>query len=135
MELKATRVQRDETPIVFVRCSDDVAAIQKTWARFEGKLGLRGRKFYGAMTPGTGEYRACAERMEGDDPGAIGVEIGVLPGGAYLRARLRGEPPALYAEIGPTFEALEKDHPNRGPRPNIEFYRSRTEIDLLVPVD
>jgi DNA gyrase inhibitor GyrI len=69
-----------------------------------------------------------------DDPAALGLESGTLPGGRYLRARLRGEPPEVYERIGPTFEALVKTaHPD-STRPSIEFYRQRDEIDLLLPV-
>ncbi len=37
-----------------------------------------------------------------------GLEPGTLPGGRYLRARLRGEPPEVYERIGPTFATLVK---------------------------
>ncbi len=76
----------------------------------------------------------CVQVREGDDPAALGLESGMLPGGRYLRARLRGEPPEVYERIGPTFEALVKTaHPD-ATRPSIEFYRHRNEIDLLLPV-
>jgi hypothetical protein len=101
---------------------------------FEAATGLRGRKFYGAFYPATGEYRACVQAQEGDDPATLGLESGRLPGGRYLRTRLHGEPPQVYERIGPTFEALaQTTHPDES-RPSIEFYRGRDEIDLLLPV-
>ena len=42
---------------------------------------------------------------EGDEL-VPGLESGTLPGGRYLRARLRGDPPAVYERIGPTFDEL-----------------------------
>jgi hypothetical protein len=52
-----------------------------------------------------------------DDPAALGLESGRLPGGRYLRTRLRGEPRQLDESS-----------------PSIEFYRRHDEIDLLLPV-
>ncbi|HSS81723.1 MAG TPA: GyrI-like domain-containing protein [Gaiellaceae bacterium] len=131
---RAQPVERDPTPVMFVRCADEIAEMQATWARFEELVGLRGRKFYGAYDPLTKEYRVCAELREGDDPTALGVEAGELPGGRYLRARLRGEPPAVYERIGPTFTALVRRATPDESRPSIEFYRRHDEIDLLLPV-
>jgi hypothetical protein len=130
----AQPVEREPTQVLFVRCADDVAEMQATWARFEELVGLRGRKFYGAYYPQTKEYRVCAEVREGDDAEAFGVESGELPGGRYLRARLRGEPPAVYERIGPTFTALIRRMAPDESRPSLEFYRRHDEIDLLLPV-
>ena len=81
-----------------------------------------------------GEYRICVQLREGDDPQAVGLEVGSLPGGRYARERLTGEPPRIYELIGPTFERLSR-RPDRDPsRPGIEFYRRRDVIDLLLPV-
>ena len=63
-----------------------------------------------------------------------GLERGTLPGGRYLRARLRGEPPAVYERIGPTFEELMRQARPDESRPSIECYRRLDEIDLLLPV-
>jgi hypothetical protein len=130
----AQPVEREATLVLFVRCADELPEMQAAWARFEAIVGLRGRKFYGAFYPATGEYRVCAQRRDNDDPGSLGVESGELPGGRYLRARLRGEPPAVYERIGPTFEALIREATPDENRPSIEFYRRRDEIDLLLPI-
>jgi hypothetical protein len=64
----------------------------------------------------------------------LGLESFVLPGGRYLRERLRGEPPDVYDEIAPTFQMLVEQAEVDETRPSIEFYRRRDEIDLLLPV-
>jgi hypothetical protein len=120
--------------VLFLRTGDEPAAIRGGWERLEAATGLRGRKFFGAFYPATGEYRACVQAWEGDDPAALGLESGRLPGGRYLRTRLRGEPPQVYERIGPTFEALAKTTRSDESRPSIEHYRRRDEIDLLLPV-
>jgi hypothetical protein len=133
-DVTATPIERGEIEVLFLRTKDELVAIRRGWERLEAVVGLRGRKFFGAFDPATREYRVCVQVREGDDPAALGLESGTLPGGRYLRARLRGEPPEVYERIGPTFEALVKTaHPD-STRPSIEFYRQRDEIDLLLPV-
>jgi hypothetical protein len=133
-DVAATPVERAETAVMFLRTDDKPVDMRRGWERLEAVVGLRGRKFFGAFDPSTREYRVCVQVKEGDDPAALGLESGTLPGGRYLRARLRGEPPGVYERIGPTFAALEKATRPDETRPSIEFYRHRDEIDLLLPV-
>jgi predicted transcriptional regulator YdeE len=129
------RVEREDTPVMFMRASSDTSeAIQKAWARFEAAVGLRGRKFFGAFDVSSREYRVCAQLKENDDPRGLGFEVATLPGGAYLCARLQGEPPAVYEQIPAVFSELVKRGASDASRPSIEFYRSRDAIDLLLPI-
>jgi DNA gyrase inhibitor GyrI len=129
------KVEREDVHVIFMRADADTSpAIQRAWAEFETAVGLKGRKFFGAFYDETGEYRVCTQLKEGDDPKALGFELGTLPGGPYLRARLQGEPPAIYNRIQPTFEEMAKQATVDAARPSIEFYRSRDVIDLLLPV-
>jgi hypothetical protein len=57
-----------------------------------------------------------------------------LPGGTFLRARLRAEPPELYQRIGPTFDALSGAAEPDLDRPSLEYYRRRDEVDLFLPI-
>jgi hypothetical protein len=127
-------VDRDEVDVMFFRSPDDPAVFGPLWTRLEELVGLRGRKFYGAFTPSTKEYHVSVQRQDGDDPAALGLETGTLPGGRYLRARLHGEPPQVYERIGPTFEALAAAAHSDESRPSIEFYRQRDQIDLFLPI-
>lgn len=72
--------------------------------------------------------------QEEHDPEKLGLETGTLPGGPYLRARLHGEPPAVYGWIGPTFEALLPTNASDESRPSLGYYRRSDELDLLLPV-
>ena len=130
----ATLIDRAETPVMFMRIAFELVEIRRGWERLEARVGLRGRKFFGAFDASTSEYRVCVQVREDDDPAALGLESGTLPGGRYLRARLRGEPPEVYERIAPTFAALVKAARPDETRPSIEFYRHRDEIDLLLPV-
>jgi len=127
-------VERDEVRVMFISVRDDVGEMREAWQRLEELVGTRGRKFFGAFYPPTKEYRVCVELRDEDDPGKLGLEAGALPGGRYLRVRLRGEPPAVYDRIGLTFQELARSTTSDDTRPSIEFYRRRDEIDLLLPV-
>jgi hypothetical protein len=116
---------------MFKRVADEEAAIGQGITDVEAMIGsLRGRKCYGAFADG--EYRVCVQTRKGDDPGAIGLEVGELPGGRYARVRLKGEDTSEL--IPSTFERLAQ-RPDRDPsRPGIEFYRRHDVVDLLLPV-
>ena len=132
--LHATPVEREELGVMFIRTPDDPLEFGPAFRRLEELVGTRGRKFYGAFYPREKEYRACVVAKDGDDATALGLEEGALPGGRYLRARLRGEPPALYERIAPTFDALVSRTSTDDTRPSLEFYRRHDEIELLLPV-
>jgi len=130
--MKASVVDRDEVRVMFLRTKLD--AIEGGWERLESVVPPKGRRFYGAFHAVANEYWVCVEPVEGDDPIRLGLEMGVLPGGPYLRTTLRGEPPGVYLRIAPTFEELIKDAAVDESRPGIEFYRRGNEIDLLLPI-
>jgi hypothetical protein len=129
-------VEREETQVMFRRTTDAQEEITRTWAEVENAVGsLKGRKFYGAFDVTTQEYWVCVQVREGDDPEALGLEEGTLPGGRYARQRLEGDPPAVYGLIKPTFDRLAEGRSDEDTsRPSIEFYRRHDLIDLLLPI-
>ena len=132
--LHPTPVERDQVAVMFIRTPDDPLEFGPAFQRLEELVGTRGRKFYGAFYPREQEYRACVVTQDGDDAAALGLEEGALPGGRYLRARLRGEPPTLYERIAPTFGELVSQAAPDETRPSLEFYRRHDEVELLLPV-
>ena len=127
-------VVREEIDVMLVRVADEPTEIERAWATFERAVGLQGRKFYGAFDPELDTYSVCAVLRPDDDPAAFGGERGTLPGGRYARVRLRGEPPAVYEQIGPTAERLARRPDADRTRPTLEYYRRRDVIDVLVPI-
>ena len=127
-------VVREPTDVMLVRVTDEPAEIERAWASFETKVGLRGRKFYGAFDPQSETYSVCAVLHPDDDPSDFGAEHGTLPGGRYACVRLHGEPPGVYGEIGPTAERLAARPDLDSTRPTLEYYRRRDVIDVLVPI-
>jgi len=129
------RVERDDTPVMFLSSEDSPAGISAAWEQLESRSdSLQGRKFFGAFGFVSNEYRACVAVQEGDDAAKPRLEQGILPGGSYARVRLRSGPPAIYEEIQPAFEELARRPDRDDGRPSIEYYRRRNEIDLLLPV-
>ncbi|HEU5215447.1 MAG TPA: GyrI-like domain-containing protein [Gaiellaceae bacterium] len=128
-----SEIERDEIPVQFVRVPDGIANIRRAWDELEAVVPLRGRQFYGAFDPVAEDYRACVEVRDGDEL-VPGLESGTLPGGRYLRARLRGEPPGVYERIGPTFDEMTRETTADESRPSLEHYRRSDEIDLLLPI-
>jgi hypothetical protein len=126
-------LEREEIAVQFVRVPDGIANIRRAWDELEAVVPLRGRHFYGAFDPVAEDYRACVEVREGEEP-VPGLESGTLPGGRYLRARLRGDPPGIYERIKPTFDALVAHTAPDSTRPSLEWYRRHDEIDLLLPI-
>jgi hypothetical protein len=106
----------------------------------ESKLStLKGRRFYGTfqLTADGEEYWACVARIEEDDPKAMQLETGVIPGGWYARRKVEDwEKVAQEGKLPKLFENLASDNAERldTSRPSIEFYRSREELLLMVPV-
>jgi hypothetical protein len=112
----------------------DPAEMQRTWTEFEERVGLHGRKMYGLMDKQNGLYAVCTPLRDGDAPERLGVELGTLPGGWYLRGRLEAEPPGLYDLIAPAFDALRLLAARDTARPEVEFYRRRDQIDVWMPI-
>jgi hypothetical protein len=128
-------VERDAAAVRYVEVADDIAQIQSAWPVLEDAVGsLRGRHFVGAFDPDQGWYRACVVTRDDVTSAESALPEMVIPGGRFLRIRLRGEPPAVYGEIGPAYELLESSADRDPSRPSLEHYRSRDEIDVLMPV-
>jgi DNA gyrase inhibitor GyrI len=95
---------------------------------------MRGRRFIAAFDPLQGWYRACVEvRVEMTHAERELAEM-VIPGGRYLRVRLRGDPPEVYDEIAAAYALLESSANRDDSRPSLERYRRLDEIDVLMPV-
>jgi hypothetical protein len=92
---------------------------------------LKGRKFYGVVVGD--EYRACVAIAPTDDTRSLPYPTWTLPGGTYARRRIVDWEAHLDL-IGPTIEALLRRTDVDRSRPCLEFYRSRRELLVMVPV-
>lgn len=131
--MKTTTTELEPIEVLCVTAEGGVAGGRVAFEWLESRLpGMRGRRFYGVMHR-DGTYRACVVRAEGDDPGAMGLETDVLPGGAYARTTIPDWEERV-AEIATTFDALAAGRSVDPERPSIEFYRSQKELVLFLPV-
>lgn len=125
-----------EIPMMYIVAEGGPAGARDAFNKLEGKLqSLRGRKFYGIFQPATGEYRACVAIESGDDPQRLGLATGVIPGGLYIREKMKNWM-SRRDEIGKTFVAMAEREKTRvdSSRPSVEFYRSQDELVLLLPI-
>lgn len=112
-----------------------IPSIQSGWPDFEhGFDSLKGRRMMGLVYGGSQTYRMCSTRVDRDVDNPLGLDESTIPGGAYLRMRLRGEPPAVYGRIGEAFDVLFTHAEHDSSRPHIESYRREGEVDCLVPI-
>ena len=120
-----------EIPVMFVR-AEGPAGAKEAFAALEVKLtSLKGRRFYGTLY--RGDYRACVALEPGDDPGALGLETGAIPGGNYATARVYDWQKNVE-QIHAAFKALQHGHDVDDSRPDVEFYRSSRELVCLLPI-
>jgi hypothetical protein len=130
-----SRIRRDDVAVMLRRTKDEVADIQRLWPEFEELVGVQGRHMYAMVDTTLDSYATCTPIRSDDDPAALGLETGTLPGGVYLRGRLSGPAPAIYKHIGPGMQELVSvagaDLDNT--RPLVEYYRRHDKVDLWVP--
>jgi len=127
-------ITRAPSPVMLAICPDELPAIQALWPSFEALVGLRGRKMYAIVDVLAGTYATCTPLRPDDDPDALGLQVGELPGGRFRRGRLVGEPPELYSRIAPGFDALESLGAVDRTRPLVEFYQRRDQVELWLPM-
>ncbi len=128
-------VVRSDIRVRYVQCDDGLVAIPSAWRQLEDIVGsLKGRRFIGAFDPVAGWYRACVKVADGAAETELALLECVLPGGRYLRLRLRGDPPELYARLPAAFELLESSAERDPSRPSLEVYRRLDRVDALLPV-
>lgn len=113
---------------------DDSTHIQQLWPPFEQLVGLRGRKMYAQINEQQNTYTVCTPVKEDDSPDRLGLQLGTLAGGWYLRGRLVGDPPQIYGRIADGMAELRAMLLADGVRPLVEFYRRRDQIELWLPI-
>ncbi len=131
-------VERVDIPIWRVLADMKGGGPAEAMQKLESKLSsLRGRKFYGAfrILPDGEEYFACVEKAPSDDPALMNLDGGHLPGGLYVRRKVydwskviaEGKLPSVSKDMIGHYEVDRS-------RPELEFYRSMTELHILIPV-
>lgn len=124
-----------ETPALSRDVALDVDVVQAAWPEFEeGFDSLQGRRMMGLVFGGNNVYRLSSVRLDRDDDNTLALNKTTIPGGSYLRLRLRGNAPEIYGQISPAFDALFALADHDSTRPHIEYYKREGEVDCLVPI-
>ncbi|WP_068481566.1 GyrI-like domain-containing protein [Pseudoclavibacter helvolus] len=124
-----------DTPALSQDVVLDVDAVQAAWPGFEGAFdSLQGRKMMGLVFGGNNIYRLSSVRLDRDDDNPLGLDETTIPGGLYLRLRLRGNAPEIYEQISPAFDVLFALADHDSDRPHIEYYKREGRVDCLVPI-
>jgi len=104
----------------------------------ESKLpSLKGRRFFGTVRilDDDEEYYACVERLPTEDPEALGLEVGTIPGGRYVRRRVWDwESVVAAGKMKEISEEFARGYVLDPERPSVEFYRSMKELHILLPL-
>ncbi|WP_457784633.1 hypothetical protein [Streptomyces mirabilis] len=82
------RIQRQDVTVMQQATVDELTHIQRLWPSFEQLVGLRGRKMYAQINERHNTYTVCTPVKEHDSPDRLGLQLGTLAGGWYLRAAL-----------------------------------------------
>ena len=122
----------EDLEVMYVQAAGGSSGAQEAFEVLESKLSsLKGRRFYGTFH--AGDYRACVLAQSGEDPEKLGLETWTIPGGKYVREKMVDWTERI-PEIGERFIALSEAYPADPERPSIEFYRSQSELHLLLPI-
>jgi hypothetical protein len=138
--MQESYVELQDIPVMRVRADMERGGPAEAMNLLESKLStLRGRKFYGIFreTPKGEEYYACVAQVDADDPGRMQLETGVIPGGKFVRCKVQDWESVIRAgQLPKLFHELELAHPHEADpaRFSVEFYRSQSELQLLLPV-
>ena len=129
-------LMREPVAVMLADCADEQGEIQQLWAWFEDVVGPPRPQDVCAASRDLARstYTTCTPILPDDEPARFGLAVGALVGGRFRRGRLRGDPPALYATIGPGFQELDAAGDVDRGRPLIEFYKRRDEVELWMPI-
>jgi len=137
--MKATIIQQSSLRLITSKSKHFPDGNRDAMVAIESQLeSLRGRMFYGlAYESEAGiDYYAGLVPSDEDEEGrfaGLGFPIKEIEGGACARVKLL-DWRLKIDQIGPIFGAMIGEHGIDSSRPQMEFYRSMSELHLLLPV-
>jgi hypothetical protein len=135
VDVRSTLVGLPTLELVVSRADPFPQGVQAAFERIESRLPtLRGRKLYGVTfdrQEGLEYYAGVVPEHEGE-AAALGLPILAIDAGLWARTRLHDWEQSID-KIPAVVDALAEKHGMDDSRPVLEFYRSRTELDVLVP--
>jgi len=126
----------DDKMTISVKAKAFPDGVKEAFDILESKLPtLKGRKFFGSLKKDAGdeEYRACVEIADEHDIKIPELVLYTIPGGKYATHRVP-DWESRVSEIGLLFAEMEKLFKLDFTRPLLEFYKSRKELILMLPI-
>jgi hypothetical protein len=125
-------VTLDPIRVMWVKAERGLTGVGEAWSTLESKLpSLKGRKFYGAYHDNV--YRACVAIIDEKEAKTFGLPTWTIPGGKYVREKV-ADYRSRVEVIAETLDAMAKECRADRSRPEVEFYKSQSEIILLLPI-
>ena len=129
--MKSTIIQQPPLRLITVKAKFFPEGIRAAWQEIESRRKIKGRKAYGLIYDG--EYLAGLVSDGELEERVTGLPVIEVPGGPCARVKLEDWQQNV-AQIGPLFAQMAAEHEVDPTRPAMEFYRSFTELHLLLPV-
>jgi hypothetical protein len=136
MPYKATIVDLPDLRLMVSRADEFPSGLQAAWDRLESRLSsLKGRKFYGVSRYEGSQLAYFAGVVPAGDQEvqALGLPVMTIKGGKYARAKLL-DWRSHTGEIKQIFNELTRDFPMDPDGWALEYYRSQSELHLLIPL-
>lgn len=133
--MNITYMDQPALRLITVKASSCPAGIPAAWQDLEAQRDVKGRKSYGVIcgSPEGPVYYAGLVSDGEIEERATGMPVLEVAGGPCARVKLADWQQHI-PEIAPLFAQLMAQVDQDTSRPNMEFYRSATELHLLVPV-
>lgn len=110
--------------------------VQSAFDSLEKKILKRSsRKMLGTLNVNNDipEYKACVEQVDLDNPDFLGLESSILPGGKYISGKLINWTMNTHL-IKEMFGEMSYKYIFDASRPQLEFYKSKRELILMLPI-
>jgi hypothetical protein len=136
MPYRATIVDLPDLRLMVVGADEFPTGIKTAWDRLESRLSsLKGRKFYGVSRDEGSQvaYFAGVVPVSDHEVQALGLPTMMIKGGKYARAKLL-DWSNHTDKIGQIFTELMREFPVEPNGWAIEYYRSQSELHLLIPL-
>ncbi|OGN97244.1 MAG: hypothetical protein A2Z77_06680 [Chloroflexi bacterium RBG_13_51_36] len=136
MPYKATIVDLPDLRLMVSRASEFPGGLKAAWDGLESRLSsLKGRKFYGVSRYEGSQvaYFTGVEPLSDEEVTALGLPTMMVKGGKHARAKLL-DWPNHTDKIGQIFGELTRDFPMDPTGWALEYYRSQSELHLLMPL-
>lgn len=136
MAYKATIVDLPDLKLMVVRADEFPSGLQAAWDGLESRLSsLKGRKFYGVSRYEGSQmaYFAGVVPVSDQEVQALGLPTMTIKGGKYARAKLL-DWHNHTSEIKQIFDKLTQEFPMDPDGWALEYYRSQSELHLLIPL-